>query len=80
MRPATTAAGDTCVASSLGGGNLVVTDYQRASGLPVVNSTTGRIGQIVESSSGAVATTAVNIPLDSFRNYYRCVGGTNRAF
>lgn len=60
----TTAAGDVCTVKSLGSGNWVVTSYTRASGQPLANVSSGKIGQIVESSSGAVATTAATIPYD----------------
>jgi hypothetical protein len=63
----TTAAGDTAEAVSLGSGNWRVVSYAKASGLPIVSPTvpvTGKIGQIVESATGAVATGTTTIPLD----------------
>lgn len=38
-----TAAGDTCTAVSLGGGNWIVVDYQRASGSPLQDANTGEV-------------------------------------
>jgi len=50
-----TAAGDTGTAKSLGGGNWVLTDYQRASALPFLNSmATARLLGRTTASSGLV--------------------------
>lgn len=63
----TTAAGDTAEVISLGGGNWVVFNYQKISGLAVVApSISGRVGQVQFTMPGGVATgTTVMVADDS---------------
>lgn len=58
----TTAAGDTATAKSLGSGNWVVVDYQRATGLPVVATATG--ASLITAADAAAARTAIAAAAD----------------
>ena len=63
----TSAADDRFEAMSLGSGNWIVMDYQKANGQPVVAptvSTSGKIAQVVTTATGAVSTGTTQIPFD----------------
>lgn len=73
----TTAAGDTCVAVSLGSGNWVVTDYQRLSGAALVDNNVGTVTSVATGGgvAGGPVTSSGTITLDT--NNAMGVGATS---
>lgn len=63
----TTAANDTCTAVSLGSGNWIIVDYQRASGLALVDNTLGTVTSVVAGSglSGGTITATGTVAIDT---------------
>ena len=63
----TTAANDTCTAVSLGSGNWIIIDYQRADGKPLVDNFVGTVTSVAAGSglSGGTITSTGTVAIDT---------------
>ena len=66
-----TAANDTCTAVSLGAGNWIVTDYQRASGLPIVSPSVSAVTSVTAGVglTGGTITSSGTIAINTDNNF-----------
>lgn len=67
----TTAANDTCTAVSLGSGNWIIVDYQRADGKPLVDNFVGTVTSVAAGAGliGGTFTTAGGMSIDTNNSF-----------